>query len=75
MNSERWRWCSGCGKWHDSSKPQLTHFLMSCSYQEPCERNFEGTAEDLQRFLLARQLRAEDAAAFERRIDERIAAR
>ena len=35
--------------------------------------DLDGTAEELLRFKIARQLAAEDAAAFETRIDERLA--
>lgn len=69
MNSERFYWCSGCGRWHDSAKQQVRHFAMHVSRSEPSASNFEGTAEDLQRFLMARKLRAQDAEAFESRID------
>lgn len=67
--SERFYWCTGCGKWHDFTKPQASHFLMYCEWEEPCLANFEGTPEELQRFLIARDLRALDDEAFERRID------
>lgn len=65
----RWRWCTECGKWEDCSKPRSTHYAMFCSYEEPNERNFEGTAEELKRFRFARELRRIDDADFEKRID------
>jgi hypothetical protein len=71
-SSERWYWCHGCGAWHDSDKRQSQHFCMYVCFQEPCERNFEGTADELARFIAARKLRAEDAAEFERRVDAQI---
>lgn len=72
MRSDRFYWCTGCGRWHDPCKGQSTHYAMYCSYQEPNERNFEGTAEELKRFLAAIQLRREDEAAFEKRVDETL---
>ena len=73
MNSLRFYWCSGCGRWHDPLKGQAFHYLMACSLEEPNEQNFEGSPEELERFKMARAIRAKDAAAFEKRIDDALA--
>lgn len=71
-NSERFHWCSGCGKWHNNNRKSGMHYAMYCPWTEPNEKNFEGTTDDLERFNIARQLRQEDEKIFESRIDERI---
>ena len=73
-SSGRWYWCIGCGRWHDPLLPRETHFLMYWTYQPPNPQNFEGTADDLARFLAHRQLAIEDVEAMERRVDERLKA-
>lgn len=73
-NSERFYWCRGCGKWHDPLKGNNgIHYAMDWPMEEPNERNFEGTARDLQRFQIARELRKQDAVDFETRIDGMLA--
>lgn len=76
MNSMRWSWCSGCGKWEDMAIDKYIHYSMYCALEEPNERNFQGTHEELARFIVARQLAKEDQAkandSFENRIDERM---
>ncbi len=71
--SDRWYWCDGCGKWHDRDKDQGFHHCMYCPLEEPDQRNFDGTEEELKRFVIALRLRREDARKaaeeFERRID------
>lgn len=70
--SERFYWCVGCGRWEDSRKNQSTHFAMYCPFQEPTSGNFEGTDDELRRFLIARELRLEESAEFEAKITARM---
>jgi hypothetical protein len=70
--SDRFYWCSGCGRWHDPLKRRDIHYLMNCPVQSPAVRNFDGTDEELKRFLIACQLNQQDAEAFEERIDRQI---
>lgn len=70
MYYQRWYWCTGCGQWHDYQKRQLTHTSMWCEWSEPNEKNFDGTVDELSRFIIARRLRREDELAFEKRVEE-----
>ncbi len=70
--SLRWTWCTGCGCWEKPGK--TSHHLMYCTYSEPTASNFEGTAEELARFLAARALVEEDNLLFEQRVSERMGA-
>lgn len=71
MNSLRFYWCTGCGQWHDPAATDSSsiHYSMYWPLTEPNERNFDGTLEDLERFITARKLKAQDGEEFERRID------
>lgn len=69
MKSDRFYWCTGCGKWHDPLKENNPHYLMYWPIQAPTMRNFEGTVEELERFIIAQRLKQQDAYDFERRID------
>ena len=70
--SDRFYWCTGCGKWHDPDKGREIHFSMYCEWEHPSPRNFEGTADELKRFLIAMKLRREDEEQFERRVELRL---
>lgn len=73
-SSGRWYWCVGCGKWHDPLKKERDgfHFLMYCDMQDPDAGNFEGTGEELARFLAYRKLKEEESDLLEVLIDKRV---
>jgi len=70
--STRFYWCTGCGRWHERRGGMRAHFAMYVPMEEPSESNFDGSLEDLERFVIARQLMREDAEALEKRIDARL---
>lgn len=76
MKSDRFYWCTGCGRWHDPvNRKSNIHYAMYCPPEAPNAGNFDGTEDELRRFLVARELRRAADDEFERKITARIGER
>ena len=74
-SSLSWYWCKGCAKWHSTYRDNPIHYAMYCAQQEPVEANFDGTKEELDRFIVARQIRDEDQQRLREEFEERVTRR
>lgn len=70
--SDRFYWCFSCGRWHDPDKPQSAHLAMYCPKEPPTPLNFDGSDDELKRFIAALKIHEQDDEWFEMRVSHEM---